>query len=201
MRVSKILGTTGLALAMAIPASANAAVLITVTEVGANVEALISGSLDLTGLQARGIHNLATNVRGTSPFLGSSKGTAMAYTTLVGPASWGPGTDLMPASTYSGSIFGFTANLSNNGAAIFLDPGYVSGDPLSAALTFNNATLSSLGLTAGEYIYKAPSGDTVTFNMGAVPEPATWAMMIVGFGCVGFALRRQRKARVAVSFA
>jgi len=33
----------------------------------------------------------------------------------------------------------------------------------------------------------------------AVPEPATWAMMLVGFGTVGFALRR-RKARTAVSF-
>ena len=34
---------------------------------------------------------------------------------------------------------------------------------------------------------------------GAVPEPATWAMMIAGFGMVGFAMRRSRK--VSVSFA
>lgn len=27
----------------------------------------------------------------------------------------------------------------------------------------------------------------------SVPEPATWAMMIAGFGAMGFALRRQRK--------
>ncbi|HYZ48004.1 MAG TPA: PEPxxWA-CTERM sorting domain-containing protein [Sphingomonas sp.] len=33
----------------------------------------------------------------------------------------------------------------------------------------------------------------------AVPEPATWAMMIAGFGMVGFAMRRSRK--VSVSFA
>jgi archaellum biogenesis protein FlaJ (TadC family) len=31
-----------------------------------------------------------------------------------------------------------------------------------------------------------------------VPEPATWAMMIVGFGLVGFATRRREKmARVS----
>jgi hypothetical protein len=30
----------------------------------------------------------------------------------------------------------------------------------------------------------------------AVPEPATWAMMIAGFGMVGFAMRRSRKVSV-----
>jgi PEP-CTERM motif len=41
--------------------------------------------------------------------------------------------------------------------------------------------------------------------VGAVPEPATWAFMIFGFGAVGGALRsngrRQRKANVKVSYA
>jgi len=31
-------------------------------------------------------------------------------------------------------------------------------------------------------------------RMGAVPEPATWAMMILGFGAVGVAARRRRPA-------
>lgn len=35
---------------------------------------------------------------------------------------------------------------------------------------------------------------------GAVPEPATWAMMIAGFGLTGAAMRR-RKTRVAVTYA
>lgn len=38
-------------------------------------------------------------------------------------------------------------------------------------------------------------------SMGAIPEPATWAMMIFGFGFVGGAMRRQRKANVKVSYA
>lgn len=45
--------------------------------------------------------------------------------------------------------------------------------------------------------------DSIAFDaMGydlAVPEPATWAMMISGFGFVGAAMRRRR--RIAVSFA
>lgn len=33
----------------------------------------------------------------------------------------------------------------------------------------------------------------VQFVSSAVPEPASWAMMIIGFGAVGYALRRRRR--------
>ncbi len=39
------------------------------------------------------------------------------------------------------------------------------------------------------------------FAVAAVPEPATWAFMILGFGAIGGAMRRQRKANVKVSYA
>lgn len=35
----------------------------------------------------------------------------------------------------------------------------------------------------------------------AVPEPATWAFMILGFGAIGGAMRRNRKANVKVNYA
>lgn len=35
----------------------------------------------------------------------------------------------------------------------------------------------------------------------AVPEPSTWMMLILGFGFVGAAMRRQRRANVTVSYA
>lgn len=36
---------------------------------------------------------------------------------------------------------------------------------------------------------------------GAVPEPATWAMMLVGFGVAGYAMRRRQKVAATVRFA
>jgi hypothetical protein len=50
----------------------------------------------------------------------------------------------------------------------------------------------ALNTTQGSFSYdfQAPA---------AVPEPATWAMMLFGFGGVGFQLRRKRSALVAQS--
>lgn len=49
------------------------------------------------------------------------------------------------------------------------------------------------------FVTSDPSGGGTL--IGAVPEPATWGMMILGFGAVGSALRRRHKASNQVSFA
>ncbi len=39
-------------------------------------------------------------------------------------------------------------------------------------------------------------GGSITIRQAAVPEPATWGMMLLGFGAAGFAIRRSRRRRV-----
>ncbi|MDP3855377.1 PEPxxWA-CTERM sorting domain-containing protein [Phenylobacterium sp.] len=39
--------------------------------------------------------------------------------------------------------------------------------------------------------------DNFTYGLSAVPEPATWAMMITGFGLVGGAMRRRVATQIA----
>ena len=41
----------------------------------------------------------------------------------------------------------------------------------------------------------------VVLFSGPVPEPATWAMMLMGFGLIGFGLRNRRKPTVRVTYA
>lgn len=41
---------------------------------------------------------------------------------------------------------------------------------------------------------------TTPYVVPVVPEPATWAMMIAGFGMVGFAMRRRNNVRSTVSY-
>ena len=100
----------------------------------------------------------------------------------------------------------------SNGISVFLNdvlldpPGTVTG-------TGGNQTSWST-ITSGFFTVEAPTTlkfaavgtsnslggyvDNITLN--AVPEPATWAMMIAGFGLVGGAMRR-RTVRTAVTYA
>jgi hypothetical protein len=43
------------------------------------------------------------------------------------------------------------------------------------------------------------SNDPFILSQGAVPEPASWALMIAGFGMVGGSLRRARRAAVVAA--
>ena len=43
-------------------------------------------------------------------------------------------------------------------------------------------------------------GGPVTATPG-VPEPATWMMMILGFGAIGFGMRRSQKVTARIRFA
>jgi len=61
---------------------------------------------------------------------------------------------------------------------------------------FNGTSLVGSGVLDAR---NAAHSATVEFASGAVPEPASWAMMLSGFGLVGGAMRARRKT--AVSFA
>jgi hypothetical protein len=52
-------------------------------------------------------------------------------------------------------------------------------------------TLTISGQSFGDASYSG----TLSFGQtAAVPEPSTWAMMLIGFGAVGFSMRRRRRA-------
>ena len=63
--------------------------------------------------------------------------------------------------------------------------------------TFNTGTFNlSGGFTAG-----AATLTITRAAVAAVPEPQTWAMMLIGFGAMGVSLRRRRQTRSALQAA
>lgn len=92
---------------------------------------------------------------------------------------------------------GFNAGTGTAGTYYQLPGSLVNGaliDGGSNSLTAN----SNMGV-AGRYLFAVRNGQVITPPVsGAVPEPATWAMMIGGLAFAGASLRRRR---VAISFA
>lgn len=64
----------------------------------------------------------------------------------------------------------------------------------STPLTLSGATLSTASDNYQQYVGTRTivSGSVVNPDATAVPEPASWALMLTGFAAVGFALRRRR---------
>ncbi len=98
----------------------------------------------------------------------------------------------------------FSAGFLIDGATeVNFDGPVLAFDAPFSTYTYNYAATGSGTLQA--YIRARAAGtDNVGIviddvSLSAVPEPATWAMMIVGFGVIGFSARRRRN--VCVSFA
>jgi hypothetical protein len=83
--------------------------------------------------------------------------------------------------------------------------GSLDWDVPTQIVTAANGTKYSVSfgdLSGATFGARAVAPVTVKLISGAVPEPATWALMIVGFGTVGAAMRRRRSAeRTTVRFA
>ena len=100
---------------------------------------------------------------------------------------------------------GLTTYTDATSLAKFLDTsfsGYISvDDPFSSTIQVNGSPTSLFGsaITIASKSVTGTVNYTYTTGRSAVPEPATWAMMLVGFGGIGYAVRRRSRATIRVS--
>lgn len=148
--------------------------------------------------------NFVSNVSGTGPYVGwnwksfgdptitfhiASASTVNSVAVAVDGSGVGgvfaPLTLTIDGTSYAPTVTSLSATsrlltvtgLSLTGPILTLTPGHNSAE----------------GLGSWDFLSE------VTLTGGAVPEPTTWAMMIMGFGAVGAALRRRRSATVAAT--
>ena len=143
-------------------------VVIRIFENGGNVEGRLSGSIDLAA--AQGLLGLAADDGRNAylpnvGFIGFTTGTVDVYTVDAPWVPYGTGGSYESWDSGSGDAFVTFSN-----PAFGVPAGYVSGDPLSATVVKNGATLASLGMTEGTYTTTLTNGevtDTVTIIVGS----------------------------------
>jgi len=119
--------------------------------------------------------------------------------TLTGPSNSGL---LVQGSDLSATASGLFFNFSGSGLALFQNPGIGSG--INFICFVGNATCGGGGnrisittSTIGDGIPQSGLQQIGVATGGAIPEPASWAMLIAGFGLVGAVARRRATAAVA----
>lgn len=150
-----------------------------------------SGTLITEDAPTAGGGLLITGITGT--FRGG------AITSLLAPGTFGGNDNLLFPDAGSGAVpdrllsfagFSFT---------------FQGGAPQPANIFATTLVASGYGvLEAGESIAAGSFSVTRVTTpppVGAIPEPGTWALMLLGFGFVGAAMRRRPAIRVSVSYA
>lgn len=196
------------ALACAAPAFAVAVPSGTVSSVG-----LFNPTVDLsTDPSTYSAMNGATfEISGTGGFSGvaSTFGTlngVLSFSSTAGTTISEPLSNFFVFSDANNGTYNFNVNTVTT--RTFADsPGvsssgtlYLLGDVLDNHLGYSS-TAASLTIqfnSTGGSAYSSALTLAVPPD-GSVPEPASWALMVVGFGATGFAMRRQRRTAVTFS--
>ncbi len=107
---------------------------------------------------------------------------------LIGSSLFGAGSLANSLIFSSDNPNGATATVGQDGFGIFLNPNRGPG-PFNTFYLGYDDQINHQDDNHDDFIVKA--------TIRAVPEPATWAMMLVGFMAVGFGLRRRKRPGAA----
>jgi hypothetical protein len=181
-----------------------------IQQVGPNVVVTGSGDLDLTGLSGPTSTTVTALVFPAHAGVGLANGPANQFSIMnsltepnnfTGPSTFGTGleNDAGPNNN-DGPPVGLEVFPSGSGSLLVLQvpTTYTSGAPLSASqITFDNATLASLGITPDEtFTWRwGPAADQ-SFTIDTTPLPAALPLFASGLGALGLlGWRRKRRAR------
>lgn len=183
MRFVRLLAAAAALSISTLSSQANAALVFDTGTVTADPSGAFSIPLYFTLSGWRGLINLKTNIPVTSQI-----NMTLQQNNFIRTPRYLPGGSV---EKYIGSniITASTPSQTSTNRSIYYSIGVLNGDGMHPTrytrFTYSNGTASIFGLTT--------PGANVDYKIYAtVPEPATWALMIMGFGGVGAAVRRRR---------
>lgn len=169
---------------------AEAAYTFSIAEIAGDVVIIGSGTLNLSGLS---FDNTVVGCTCIEPFTGTlsaTSGNFDLYEGVTGPV-FGPG-----GAAFTAIFGGDNVYVSGQTGRIGVPVGYVSGTPLATDMAFTGATIASLGLTPGTYVFSwggQTFGDTLTIQVEGVPVPEPATALLFGAGLLGLAASRRRR--------
>jgi hypothetical protein len=168
---------------------ARAEAVINIVEYNGFVAVVGSGWLNIEALEFQNTFGVPGIIYPIDGGVTVTSGDVEVYSGAFGPISFGSGT-ITFADTGSGDAFGISSGMS-----ILVPLGYVSGDPLSASAIYLSQSFASMGLVEGTYVYTwgfGESADSLTVNVGAVPEPTIAGLLALGGGVLALRSRKRR---------
>jgi hypothetical protein len=193
---------------LAVAGSASAAIVLNDGEVGGTAVHSVPGQLAPSGLGEIGPGGQLGTLSTTTGTIATSGGGASTYT--------GPFSDFVVTFLSGKLIVGFNVEFYNppgkdptqeTGMSVYVNGNLIGtrGSPLGAPQKYNivandgdsidNIQLLFAPNVIGSVKQIRVTGDDVGGG-NEVPEPATWALMIMGFGATGAMMRRRQLAKV-----
>ena len=168
---------------------ARGTMIITCTQTGSDVVCTVGGSVDLSALSlgytggSKGNVNPAAGVVAVGPPVFSDIDVYPGIPNVP----FGPGAETLP-SIGTGLAYG------TGSTNLYVPAGYVSGATLPpSSSTYSGASLSSLGITPGTYVWNWGSGANAdSAILTAIPEPSALCLLLLGLGVGGFARMRKK---------
>lgn len=169
----------------------------------------LTGTVNTFGAGAYGASNASVNQVLNSVFNTVANGSGSSYLPYVAFEAFGPPVTITAPAKEIGAVIVPVGGNASPKSVVDVNPADLAAFTSKGLVSFLPTFSGAVG-TSGDRVGGAGNAAfftnlTFTYNytaaVAAVPEPATWVMMLLGVGAIGFTMRRRQRISATSKFA